>query len=441
MPLWLAAGLISALSLPAARALDILPHSFSKSKQFVVYAQDGAVRGGVGTLAEDIKMGLLSALNLRDEWRVPIVIDLRPSQPGLPDSRPPVQLTLGQTGAGLKIELDLVTGEPARNTHIQDEIVRALLLEIAYRDHPALPAGRGYTAPPPWLVQGLSAYLANEEDGISAHLLNALLPTTQALPIDEFLGKDPAAMDATSRGVYQAYAYSLVSLLLQEMEGGRAAMVSFIRDLPNTSDQEARTAAALSRHFPQLAESPDGLEKWWTLGLARLAQTDHYEALSVDETDRRLSEVLAFRGPAGSSSAGNPHLESLADYRRLPQRKRKPKLLDGPRNGLLALSGQANPLYRKTILDYQKIIADLVDEDFDGISGRLAALEISRREVHERKEQIADYLNWYEATQVTTRSDDFNDYFWAAQQLEASKRVHRPDAISSYLDSVENEFR
>jgi hypothetical protein len=290
-------------------------------------------------------------------------------------------------------------------------------------------------------VAGLSAFLSNESDGVSAHLLGALLPTAQALPIDEFLGKDPVAMDATSRGVYRAYAYSLVCLLLQDMQGGREALVAFIQDLPNTSDQEARTAAALARHFPQLAESPDALEKWWTLGLARLAQSDQYQALTVEETDRRLEDALTFRAPAGTEGAGQPHLETLADFCRLPKKKQNRKLLDGPRADLLALSGRANPLYRKIILAYQRVVADMEARHFGNVSTRLAALELSRREVRERRERIADYLNWYEATQIPTRSDDFNDYFWAAQQVEGNKRVHRPDAISSYMDSVENEFR
>ena len=438
------AGLIlpSLLALPfLARGLDILPHSFSRSKQFVVYARDGAVRGGVGTLAEDIKTSLLNVLNLHDDWKVPIVIDLRAPAPGLPEDRPPVRLTLGQTGLGLKINLDLLTGEAGRNTRIGDEIVRALILEMAYRDHPSLPAGKSFTAPPPWLVQGLSAYLANEEDGVSAHLLSALLPTTQALPIDEFLGKDPATMDATSRGVYQAYAYSLVCLLLQDFNGGRSGLVAFIRDLPNTSDEEARTAAALSRHFPQLTESPDGLEKWWTLGLARLAESDHYQALSVEDTERRLDDVLTFRGPAGVGSADHPRMYTLADFRHLPARKQSGKLLDGCREGLLVLSGQANPLYRKIILGYQSVVTDLAKHQFDGTYTRLAALAISRHEVLKRRDQIADFMNWYEATQVTTRSDDFEDYFSTAQQVQANQRVHRPDAISAYMDSVENEFR
>jgi hypothetical protein len=87
------------------------------------------------------------------------------------------------------------------------------------------------------------------------------------------------------------------------------------------------------------------------------------------------------------------------------------------------------------------VVADLQANKLHDISRRLASLETARHEVRDRREQIADYMNWYEATQVATRSDDFDDYFWAAQQIEASKRVHRPDAISSYMDTVENEFR
>ncbi len=245
-------GLIG-LGLPSARALDTLPRSISRSKQFVVYARDGSLRGAVGGLGEDVKSGLLSVLGLRDEWKIPIVIDLRAPEPSAPDNRSPVRWTLAQTGAGLKIELDLLIGEVSRGTRIRDELVRGLLLEIAYREQDRLPAGRPYTPPPPWLVAGLSAYLENLEDGVSASMFAALLPTTQKVSITDFLKGDPATMDSTSRAVYRAYAYNLVCLLLREMNGGRAGLVAFVRGLPDTTYDEARGATALGRQFPQLA--------------------------------------------------------------------------------------------------------------------------------------------------------------------------------------------
>ncbi len=422
--------------------MDILPpHSFSTSRQFVVYARDGAVRGSVATFADETKAGLLEILGLKDEWKTPIVIDLRAPEPGMPDARPPVQLTLGQTGAGLKIELDLLIGEAGSSTHIRTELVRALLLELAYRDHASLPAGRDYTTPPPWLVEGLAAYLENREDGVSAHLFAALLPTTQAMALQEFLSKDPAEMDSTSRSVYQAYSYNLVCLLLRDMAGSRENIVAFVRDLPETSPADARSAAALVRHFPQLADSPDALEKWWTLGLAKLAEFDQYQAMTVEETDQALEKLLTFRGPPVARGDVAPQILTLHDFKRLAANKSQRALLARPRTALLELTGRGHPLYRPILIGYEQLLAQLERGKTGGAQERIEELELARKEVLHRREQIADYLNWYEATQVTTRSNDFDSYFQTARQVERDARVHRPDPISAYLASVDNEFR
>ena len=114
----------------AGHPVDIMPRSFSRTRQFVVYARDSAVRNAVGTLGDDAKSELLRALGLPDDWKLPIVVDLRLPEPDQPDARAPSRLTLAQTGLGLKVELDLLLGEAGRGTRIRDELVRALLLEI-----------------------------------------------------------------------------------------------------------------------------------------------------------------------------------------------------------------------------------------------------------------------------------------------------------------------
>ena len=423
----------------SARALDTLPRSFSRSRQFVVYAREGSVRGAVGSLAEDTKTGLLSVLGMRDEWQIPIVIDLRVPEPSVPDSRPPVRWTLGQTGVGLKIELDLLIGEVGRGTRIRDELVRGLLLEIAYRSHDRLPAGRPYTPPPPWLVAGLSAYLENLEDGVSASLFAALLPTTQTLSITDFLRGDPATMDSTSRAVYRAYAYNLVCLLLREMHGGRAGLVAFVRNLPDTTYDEARGASALGRQFPDLA-SPDSLDKWWTLGLARLSENDRYLIFSVRESEQRLKAALTFAAPADPKKKLPAKTYTLADYREYGERKRNRELLDGTRQTLEALSGQANPLYRGIVAGYAGVVSKLVRGRTGGVEEKLQTLAVQRRDMLKYRDEIADYMNWYEATQASTQSGSFDDYFHTVRQLNAGQRVHRPDAISVYLDGLGTEL-
>ena len=421
-------------------AADVLPHTFSRSRQFVVYARDGSLRGAVGTLGEETKTGILSVLGMKDQWQIPIVIDLRAPEPNAPDNRAPVHWTLGQTGAGLKIELDLLLGGAERGTRIRDELVRGLLLELAYRDHDRLPAGRPYTPPPPWLVVGLSAYLENLEDGVSAQMFAALLPTTQALSITDFLGRDPAVMDSTSRAVYRAYAYNLVCLLLRELDGGRAGLVTFVRSLPDTTYDEARGAAALGRQFPELSK-PDSLDKWWTLGLARLSEKDRHLIFSAAESEGRLQRSLTFTAPADPKRRLPAKQYTLGEFKEYGERKDNRRLLEGTREELAALSGQANPLYRQIVADYAEIVAGLMRSRTGGADEKLLQLAAQRRDMLKYRDEISDYMNWYEATQATAQSGSFEDYFHTVHQLGAAERVHRPDAISVYLDGLGTELR
>ena len=429
------------LAAPVGKGLDLMPHSFSRSKQFVVYAREGALRGAIGTLGEETKRGILGILDQRDDWKIPIVLDLRAPDPGLPGDRPPIRLIFAQTGTGLKIELDLLTGEAGRGTRIQDELVRTVVLSLAYRESISLPAGRPYTLPPPWLVEGISAYLDNQENGVSATLFAALLPTLQTMSCTDFLGKDPSGMDSTSRGVYRAWAYNLVCLLLRELPGGRDGLAAFIHDLPNTTQASANSAETLGKYFPELAASPDALAKWWTLALARLATADRYQPYTVEETERQLQALMTFPGPVQPKSGEVPAMYTLADYETFTPLKQNEKLLKGVKSGLVLLAAQASPFYQPIVAGYQEVVKALSRSHTKGIAERLHALEAMRRKALQRRDEIADYVNWYEATQMATKSSAFNDYFQAAHQLETPRKIHRPDAISAYLDSLDTEFQ
>ncbi len=438
-----AAALASAACLASrADALELLPpRSESRSHQFIIYAREGAVRGGVASLSEDIKAGLLNVLGLRDEWKLPIVISLSAPEAGRPGVLPPRRLVLAQTGAGLKIEDNLLLGEQGRGTRIRDEVVRTLLLELAYRDQSDAASGQAFIPPPAWLVEGLSAYLENQEDGVAANLYAALLPTSQGISIQTFLGKDPEAMDSTSRSLYRAYAYNLVCLLLRDMATGRSGLVALIRDLPLTSAEEARGAGSLRRHFTELGTSDDSLEKWWTLGLAQLAVADRYQLYSVAETEKHLASLLTFTGPADPKNGGVPKTYTLGDYKEFASLKDRRNLLAATRAGLVELTGRASPLCRSIVIGYQELVDRLSRGKTGNTAEKLLALEAARKTVMQQREEINDYLNWYEATQVTSESGVFEEYFRAARQFDSGRRGHRPDAVSTYLDNMELEYR
>ena len=275
---------------------------------------------------------------------------------------------------------------------------------------------------------------------MSASLFAALLPTTQALSITDFLGRDPAAMDATSRAVYRAYAFNLVCLLLRELDGGRAGVVNFVRGLPETTYDEARGAPALGRQFPELA-TRDGLDKWWTLGLARLSENDRHLIFSVAESESRLQRALAFTAPADPKRRLPAKTYTVGDFRQYGERKRNRQFLEGAREALAALGGQANPLYHQIVADYADVVARLMRDKTDGVEEKLRGLAAQRRDMIKYRDEIADYMNWYEATQAAAQSGSFEDYFHTVHQLGATQRVHRPDAISIYLDGLGTELR
>ena len=94
-----------------------------------------------------VKSKLLTLPAMRDQWSVPILLNLqRPQANTTRDSRRCL-LNFSQTGAGLKIQLDLLVTPDFQPAVLQREILRAVLLEMSYRSLPSLPAGTPYVAP------------------------------------------------------------------------------------------------------------------------------------------------------------------------------------------------------------------------------------------------------------------------------------------------------
>ena len=60
--------------------------------------------------------------------------------------------------------------------------------------------------------------------------------------------------------------------------------------------------------------------------------------------------------------------------------------------------------------------------------------------VLKRMDAIADYMNWFEATQMGTRSTSFDDYLHSMENIPTDTS-NRTDAISQYLNSLEIQMQ
>jgi hypothetical protein len=281
-------------------------------------------------------------------------------------------------------------------------------------------------------VAGIVQHLRQRERGPDASVYRALLETQKVPPLRDFLGETPPATGTASRDLYRAYAVSLVQLLT-ELPDGRTGLRAFLRGLPGAN--ETNWTAELMKHFPALSDEGQSLEKWWSLSLARLAASDRHEALSLADSEDKLQALLVIEVANKTGQRASFSIDQFAEFTRLPQ---SAPALTLRHSELLLLGTRVAPLYRPIVKEYAEIIALLSRGKTHGLEARLRSAAETRQGVMARMDQIADYLNWFEATQIVGRSHSFDGYFKAAQSPAVAKRR---DAISVYLDRLAGDLR
>src|SRR5205809_2932119 len=156
-------------------------HSTSPSRQFVIYGGDAKLRGLISGVAEQTKTNLLGLLRQRDDWKTPVVLNLQAQQSNLPEL-PPADLRFSQTGFGIKLQLDLTFSKNLDILLVQRELLRAILLEMIYRNKPHITAGAVLVEPPDWLIEGALALAPGRDRG---PLIEALGSTEKPLPLEK----------------------------------------------------------------------------------------------------------------------------------------------------------------------------------------------------------------------------------------------------------------
>src|SRR5436189_279038 len=189
--------------------------SVSPSRQFIIYGADAALRGAVSDLAERTKADFLVLLRQRDNWTVPIVVNLQLQQANLPEI-PPADLRFSQTGFGLKLQLDLTLSEKLDSSLIERELLRGILLEMIYRKGSHIAAGTAFVEPPDWLLDGVLALAPGRDRG---YLLDALTTANKTVPLETFLRQRPELLDSAGRVLYRAHSFALVQMLIDRRDG------------------------------------------------------------------------------------------------------------------------------------------------------------------------------------------------------------------------------
>ncbi|MEI8340237.1 MAG: hypothetical protein WCH43_01720 [Verrucomicrobiota bacterium] len=435
---WMRAGMLGLLLLATlvrpGRAVEALQKkSISTSGQFVVYCDDLASRLRLTGFVEETKKEVLELIGgKKDHWKSPIVVNVDRMSAASPGGAVS-QVRLLEVEDGFKVELDFRLGADPLEVRLEQQIVRAILLEYSYRGQSSPKAGTAYVEPPAWLVEGAVEIFHSRDAGTRADVYKALIESNRAPKLEDFLSQNISDMDSTSLALYQACAVALVQLLV-DLPNGHANLSAYLCD---TSRDNSRIDD-LKKHFPALGAGGQSLEKWWTLSLARLSASERYRGLSLQETDQRISSLLTIQLPAPKGGEIKKFtIDQFKDYLKVKESR---VVMNQMSAGFLALQQAGNPELRPVVMEYQAISGELAHGKTRRIKERIVAAETARGMILKRMKDIEDFMNWFEATQVTARSTSFDAYLKTATEL-AAPQPRRQDAISRYLDSVEIEFQ
>ena len=417
--------LLSIFRVDSAAATPI-ERSLSPSGQFIVYGGDAAWRGAISELAERIKANLLAVLQRRDQWRIAAVINLQSRAANLPEI-PMSALRFSQTGSGLKLQLDLTLSREMNSAMVERELLRVILLEMIYRNQTGIASGEAYVKPPEWLIEGL---LASTPNGDGASLANLLAISDQPARLDRFLRDRPELLDSGGRLLYRAYSFALVQLLI-DSEDGHSRLGRYIDNLSFASNDPV---ADLKAAFPKLAGND--LDKVWKSKIDNIKGSGRADLLTFSQTEAKLDELLQTKFPSPNGRDKYLSLEDLCQGKSSPAQR---LALQKFSQELMLLATHANPVLRPIVQEYQQVATQLALGKNSAVGTRLSELKTLRGKLAVRMGEVDDYLNWFEATQLQTRSGLFDDYLKSAAD-PARLRSHRTDLFSAYLDAMEAEF-
>jgi len=404
-----------------------LERSVSASHQFIVYGANTPLRGAVAEVAEKTKANVLNVLQQRDEWKIPVILNLQFPQANVPEI-PATTLRFSQTGSGLKLQLDLTIFSDFDVQALRRQLLRVILLELMYRQSPNLPAGSSYIEPPDWLLEGLlAADPFSDQNAISA-AASSLSADAKVMTVDKFLQQKFGLLDSPGQLLYRGYALAFLELLLNE-PGGATRLATYINNLSRTSSDPM---SDLRTYFPVVA-GPE-IEVVWKASVAKLA-TRQYELLTTAETERQLEQLVG----SGKPEDVRPDTADLTKLVKKRISKSETIQLRQLKLKLTLLSAEANPILRTLVLEYEQVVQRLLGHKIKGATARLSALASKRERLRVRSSDIDDYMNWFEATKSGTTSGAFADYLRAAAR-STEPRSRRRDPLSVYLDVLEEQF-
>ena len=366
----------------------------------------------------------------------PIYLELFPFEKGK-SSQISLEFLKPEGGAPYRLQIYLRLGRG--NSFEQEQFERVILqMLVMERSLRLLPEGESVERVQvrPWLLDGLAEAMQWKNGKGDRRMYSSLMESGGWIEVEDLVDRAAiAGLDVLSRELFRASSGALVMALLAQNQGAKS-LADF---LGKVAVFEGEQMILLRTHFPQANLGPKGLERWWMLQVAALSEKKLSEAMTIPETDERLSRILELHLKNENEEAFRVSLESWRQVAGLDSKEERIESIR-PANDLLAhLSFRCFPTFRPVIAGYLKILSDIADGKTDEVEEMIENLKEFRLAEAERHRKLVDLMDWYHLSSVQKESGEFEDYLKMQRNLRKGNEFGK-DPLHHYLDKVQKVF-
>jgi len=339
-------------------------------------------------------------------------------------------------GGGFRLQVDVRLGRGF--VYVQKELNR-VLLEMILIERTLRGRGEDEVVDQveirPWLLDGIQEAIAWRDHRGDRRVYVSLAQTGGWLEVEKLVeAAQVSEMDALARELFRASSGALVMALL-EQSNGKAAMASYLRE---SAIHQGEALSLVRQHFPEVNLGRKGLEKWWALSVAKMAEKPLSEAMTIAETEERLDKILQLHLKDEKGKVVVRPLEAWVEMADLVIAERA-EVVRPTLNLLTSLSYRCFPTYREVVGGYMKVLGDMAAGNPDDIDDALGNLAEFRRAEVRRMSQLEDLMDWFHLSTVDQESGEFDDYL----KLKEKLREHEPsqdDPVTHYVDQMQKIF-
>lgn len=407
----------------------------SHSRLFTVSGGDALRMGAIASRADDLFRQVCGMLKLDTQWKNPISIRLVGKTTDLPKLNP-IRTRIRIIGNTPNFQIRIYPGGGIDLTRLDNAIVAMVLYERALRDMAAEEYPDTINLPD-WLVTGVQQAVMLRSGNTDRSLYKRLANRAEMLSPEEIVSTEkPWTLDAATRQIYDVSCGVLI-LALMDSPAGMDQLKSLLAEVATV---EGTPKEIITRHFHELGVDSSLLNKWWALELAALALPRSTDALTPLESEKRLKEALTLIYYDPESETPRPlTIDNAYDLLAYPGWD---KLVPGCVERLVELSVNCFPGYRPIVIEYSRVVADMMDgADADALQNRLGPLQELRRAYVAAATRGRDYLDWYEITHLGQENSRSFDAYLEAMQVLRHEDKGADTAMGRYLDDIEALYK